>query len=826
MSDTFNIKKRSSYKEQVARSISWGHYFIFINMLFACFLGFGYVYAAPPTLSLLSFFYLIVTWLGHMSFLMVVSYLVIFFPLAFIGHFKAYRVIAVIVAIILHTCLLVDIKIYLLVKIHLSLAALNLILRELDFDTGLNYNFLFIAIPLVIVVETIFAKVTTHSLYKAHHTYAVRTILALLGACFICSHVLHIWADATKYDRITLLRTTFPIHYPMTARSFLSNHGWLSEYQLSKEQANEGDFVKYPLQKIESTGEPAKNVIIISFNGLSEVNLNPQLTPNLLKLKQSAQSFEQNYLLYPNELDNVFSMNYGIPLQYRSAMHNAQILPITQEEMFRQDFVSRIIVSDVGLPYESAAKEVKQQLIEDAVNSDNHNKKLSSKTLATLIEQKRAQMEQEAKEYQERMHNYHVSLALSSGLRLAQLNTVDSDTSAFARALSYIMASQNDVKRPFAINLVLNDLRNYYTISQVRSINIKKAVAESKTDAPVSIAHAERQEASEARQQIAQSLASEKREGKIIKQEAKEAIAELNADEQAMEENAAKADANAKVEGKGKAEDQDKALAKSNDANAHAKPDAITAQAQDSDKSTTDTTVATAASDKEGEASPKLGADGKPILLAKHSSPSNDFNDALNDNRPYVHPISAEDELIASVDPLVKATLLYEDTLKVSDAALGAFINELKALGVLKNTVVIITSTEGNRLLSTAPKIFDRMVQKVPLIILWPDGSNQGNAVNSISSLQDIPATVAAEALNITTVSGNFTLGTNLKHINDRDFLISDRQNELVLVGKRDTTIYDQEGSSYIERDGKKLPTSPNLENLIQSSRDLNRFLR
>ena len=106
MSENLNPLKRLSYKEQVSRSITWGHYFIFVNILLACLLGFSYVYAAPPTNNLLSFFYLIVTWLGHMSFLTVVVYLVVFFPLAFIGNFRYYRVLCVLIAVIAHTILL------------------------------------------------------------------------------------------------------------------------------------------------------------------------------------------------------------------------------------------------------------------------------------------------------------------------------------------------------------------------------------------------------------------------------------------------------------------------------------------------------------------------------------------------------------------------------------------------------------------------------------------------------------------------------------------------------------------------------------------------
>ena len=138
MSANSQTRKHFTYKEQVSRSITWGHYFIFINILLSCLLGYGYVYAAPPTSDFLSFIYLHVSWLGHMSFLTVVAYLVLFFPLAFIGNYRLYRVCAVAIASVLHSILLFDLKIFLMVKVHLSVTALNLIVRELDFDTGYN----------------------------------------------------------------------------------------------------------------------------------------------------------------------------------------------------------------------------------------------------------------------------------------------------------------------------------------------------------------------------------------------------------------------------------------------------------------------------------------------------------------------------------------------------------------------------------------------------------------------------------------------------------------------------------------------------------------
>lgn len=410
MGEHLNLLKRVSYKEQIARSISWGHYFIFLNILLACFVSFAYVYAAPPFQGVLSMIYMIVAWLGHMSFLTVVAYLVIFFPLAFIGNFRYYRVLAVIVASLLHTILLFDIKIFLMVKVHLSMTALNLIVRELDFDTGLNYNFLLIAIPLVVIFELIFAKITTHSLYKAHHVVFVRSVFFGLVACFISSHLVHIWADAVKYEPITVLRSTLPAHYPMTARSFLSSHGWLSEDKL---QSGDNNLVlSYPLSPIVSDPvERPYNILVLAINDWSYRNLSTELTPNLLQLKARSQSFEQNYLLYKDEMSNLFSITYGLPLQYRSTLVSQDKAPVVVDEMFRQDYVARLILS---YPDEDAGE----------------------------------------------LKHYTQELLSHVGLRSVQLVHQKSDQVALEQTQSLIeQYSLAKDRRPFAMMVMLNDLR-------------------------------------------------------------------------------------------------------------------------------------------------------------------------------------------------------------------------------------------------------------------------------------------------------------------------------------------------------------------------------
>ncbi|MCK0534440.1 MULTISPECIES: DUF3413 domain-containing protein [unclassified Anaerobiospirillum] len=698
MDAPFKPNKRFSYKEQVSRSISWGHYFIFLNILLSCFLGTGYVYSAPPAPDFLSFVYLIITCLGHMSFLTVVVFLVIFFPLSFIGNFRWYRVLSVVLAVIWHTLLLFDIKIYLMVKVHLSFTALNLIVRELDFDTGLNYNFLFIAVPLVLAIEAVFAKITTHSLYRAHHPYLVRSVLAVIGVCFISSHVMHIWADAARYERITLLRSTFPVHYPMTAKSFLSSHGWLSEEELSREQSLRSEYIHYPLSPltIDSSATP-RNLIVIAINRFSSSHLTHELTPSLSALEEKAHNFDEHYLLYSDEGDNVFSMNFGLPLQYRSAMISSRLLPVTADEMFRQDYVRRLMVSSGatlghhGSAATATARSSGAQGSAGAAGSAPGAPGASGSSKDSQLD------------------TYLRELLNNSGLRSPQLSVSGNARDLMINALHQIESYRSSEQRPFAINLVINDLRS----SEDASLECSQVRTAGKAAATGAGARAGAAAAGEA--------------------------------------------------------------------------------------------------DAQGDG----GADRDDLLSAR-------FDQAV-----CALPARATEESSGvTADADTQAVITYEHNLRYVDALIGLFMQELNKSGLMDNTMVIITSTEGNDLLRQDTRRYDRQVQHVPLLVFWPDGGKQGRHSEVLSSPVDIFATVASEVVNITTAQGNYTLGAQLRTLSGRDHLLVDGSDYLMLIGRDDTVIYSQDGESYVERHSERVQVRPNLENLIEATRDLNRFLR
>ena len=89
----------------------------------------------------------------------------------------------------------------------------------------------------------------------------------------------------------------------------------------------------------------------------------------------------------------------------------------------------------------------------------------------------------------------------------------------------------------------------------------------------------------------------------------------------------------------------------------------------------------------------------------------------------------------------------YDDCLAFLDRQLGILLEELKARGVLENTLVILTADHGEHLgdhllFFHGCSLYRQLVQ-VPLVIVEPDKAVTGQVVTEPVSLRDLPATVA-----------------------------------------------------------------------------------
>ena len=449
-------------------------------------------------------------------------------------------------------------------------------IRDLDFNSGLNFRFLYIAVPVIIGLEYLFTRLSTREIYRkqARHNYFPAVLMGIVGICFVTSHSLHIWADATGYEKITVLRSVLPAHYPMTAKSFLSNHGLIEE-----SGSNISDYfaVNYPLEAIESDPhESPKNVITIMLNGLSYSDIDPYTTKNLFALQNEYTSYENHYLPYQDADDNIFAAAYGLPAMYKQSLLSKRIIPVNIGEMQHQEYQLRVFTS--------------------------LNKKVLSQAIAPL-----------------------------AGAHKSSLSYLPSDKELFDNAMAFIEKERAG---------------QHYLVSISTSSLIE------------------------------------------------------------TQEN------------------------------------------------------------------------------------SGDLKAALK----------AEDEM------------------------LGQFMDKLKEKDLLKNTLVLITSSQGNLNREEQETTYSMAKGHVPLIVLWPRNTLRGVKFTTVSSHFDIASTVGEEILGIKTPSSKYSIGNSLLKLADRDYFVTNMGASLLLISNNAVTVYRKNGRAYIEKDGEKTVIHPNLETLIQAMSELNRF--
>lgn len=316
------VTHRQRYREKVSQMVSWGHWFALFNILLSLVIGSRYLFIADWPTTLAGRIYSYVSIIGHFSFLVFATYLLILFPLTFIvGSQRLMRFLSVILATAGMTLLLIDSEVFTRFHLHLNPIVWQLVINPDENEMARDWQLMFISVPVILLLELVFATWSWQKLRSlTRRRRFARPLAAFLFIAFIASHVVYIWADANFYRPITMQRANLPLSYPMTARRFLEKHGLLDaqEYQRRLiEQGNPGAVsVQYPLSELRyrdmGTGQ---NVLLITVDGLNYSRFEKQM-PALAGFAEQNISFTR-HMSSGNTTDNgIFGLFYGISPSY------------------------------------------------------------------------------------------------------------------------------------------------------------------------------------------------------------------------------------------------------------------------------------------------------------------------------------------------------------------------------------------------------------------------------------------------------------------------------------------------------------------------------
>lgn len=355
------------YREQVSRLISWGHWFTFFNILLALAISSRYIFANPWPSTQLGVTYLFLSWIGHFSFVGFITYLVTLFPLSFaIPNQKIMRNCSVILAVLILTVLLLDTQIYHVFKFHINPTVWDLLLKEAQSKSELNWNFLFVVIPILFLLELLISNYTWKMQLRRKNKKRIlgNIISTTLVSCFLLTHLSYLVADAKLYEPVISQRSNFPLSYPMTARTFLARHGWLDieQYRSKAAQFAAEEHVKYrliyPQQPLHVLpNEEKKNILFVVVSGLRADMVTPEVMPFLSAYASGNQNFRQHIAGDNDHSASVFSLFYGVPDAYHSNFDVEGISPIFLDELQRQDYILSAF-SSIGLSSDIYKKSV------------------------------------------------------------------------------------------------------------------------------------------------------------------------------------------------------------------------------------------------------------------------------------------------------------------------------------------------------------------------------------------------------------------------------------------------------------------------------------
>ncbi|MBA7983049.1 cardiolipin transport protein PbgA [Escherichia coli] len=316
------VTHRQRYREKVSQMVSWGHWFALFNILLSLVIGSRYLFIADWPTTLAGRIYSYVSIIGHFSFLVFATYLLILFPLTFIvGSQRLMRFLSVILATAGMTLLLIDSEVFTRFHLHLNPIVWQLVINPDENEMARDWQLMFISVPVILLLELVFATWSWQKLRSlTRRRRFARPLAAFLFIAFIASHVVYIWADANFYRPITMQRANLPLSYPMTARRFLEKHGLLDAQEYQRRLIEQGNpdavSVQYPLSELRyrdmGTGQ---NVLLITVDGLNYSRFEKQM-PALAGFAEQNISFTR-HMSSGNTTDNGnFGLFYGISPSY------------------------------------------------------------------------------------------------------------------------------------------------------------------------------------------------------------------------------------------------------------------------------------------------------------------------------------------------------------------------------------------------------------------------------------------------------------------------------------------------------------------------------
>lgn len=234
------LEQNLSLVNKIDRLLRWGHWFTFFNVLLALLVTGSYFLADPLPGSVIGWLYLLLNWLGHTAFLCFLFFILTIFPVSLIFPYQRHvRGMAALLATCGLVVLIFDAYVYHSLGYHAGSASYEQTLDLLRQQVVTNLrNFMLITAAVAVLLVTIQLVISNYcwkKIARLSHSGVGKPAMVFLLSCFMSSHLLHIWGDASQHQDIVRQDNVLPLTYPATARTMLVRYKLLDPAQLSEQ---------------------------------------------------------------------------------------------------------------------------------------------------------------------------------------------------------------------------------------------------------------------------------------------------------------------------------------------------------------------------------------------------------------------------------------------------------------------------------------------------------------------------------------------------------------------------------------------------------------
>lgn len=319
-------------RKQINELVAWGHWFALANILMALVISSVYLLSSPISGTPLSIAYMLLTWVGHISFITFFGFVLLLLPLCYqIKQPKILKAIGSVIAAIGLALLAFDALLYNKTGFHISFSSAALLKSETQGQMGafnwLQWFYLLLLVVIWLMFQLVLANAIHKRIKRFMKVHIGTYVTSAFVFCFVASHAIHVWADAKLYAPVLQQDNMLPLSYPATAKTLMSRIGVfdLQDYkQRQTLQFSDNDFAfDYPPKPIYCSVDATQKLLFISVLDENDVGAPEGLTDN-------------GFHFVSNTLNNDYLMSvvYGLPQGFLPSVISSQPVTLALSKAF------------------------------------------------------------------------------------------------------------------------------------------------------------------------------------------------------------------------------------------------------------------------------------------------------------------------------------------------------------------------------------------------------------------------------------------------------------------------------------------------------------